>query len=81
MILYLKTGNLNDCMHETENICKKAGLVTAGLALSEIAAVAAWRRAENKLPKWKGFNLLDFFHLIPNQHPNQHTEDHFQLDA
>lgn len=49
---------------------KNAGLVTAGLALSEIAAATAWQPGQNKLPKWKGFNLLDFFHQIQNQQVN-----------
>ncbi len=57
---------------------KKAGLVTAGLALSEIAAVAAWQPAQNKLPKWKGFNLLDFFSPNPTPTSKPTIEDHFR---
>jgi aryl-phospho-beta-D-glucosidase BglC (GH1 family) len=39
---------------------KNAGLFTVGLSLAEKAAFAK-APLKNKLPKWKGFNLLDFF--------------------
>ncbi|MEP7145150.1 MAG: cellulase family glycosylhydrolase [Ferruginibacter sp.] len=39
---------------------KSTGVITAGLALADKAAIAALRQG-NKLPQWKGFNLLDFF--------------------
>ena len=55
---------------------KNAGLVTAGLALSEIAA--AGQASQNKLPKWKGFNLLDFFSPDPKPTSKPTTEDHFR---
>ena len=57
---------------------KNSGLASAGLALSEITAVAAWPPAQNKLPKWKGFNLLDFF--SPDSKPTSKptTEEHFR---
>lgn len=57
---------------------KNAGLVTAGLALSEIAAATAWQPGQNKLPKWKGFNLLDFFSPNPKPTSKPATEDHFR---
>ena len=57
---------------------KTAGLATAGLALSEITAVAALQPIENKLPKWKGFNLLDFFSPDPKPTSKPTTEDHFR---
>ncbi|WP_018615622.1 glycoside hydrolase family 5 protein [Segetibacter koreensis] len=56
---------------------KKAGLVSAGLALSEIAAVASWQATQNKLPRWKGFNLLDFFSPNPTSASKPTTEEHF----
>jgi endoglucanase len=57
---------------------KNAGLATAGLSLSEITAVAAWQPVQNKLPKWKGFNLLDFFSPDPKPTSKPTTEDHFR---
>lgn len=57
---------------------KNAGLVTAGLALSEIAAAAALQPGQNKLPKWKGFNLLDFFSPNPKPTSKPTTEDHLR---
>ncbi|HEX8277654.1 MAG TPA: glycosyl hydrolase family 5, partial [Segetibacter sp.] len=57
---------------------KTAGLATAALALSEITAVAGWQPVQNKLPKWKGFNLLDFFSPDPKPTSKPTTEDHFR---
>lgn len=57
---------------------KNAGLATAGLALSEIAVVAARQSSQNKLPKWKGFNLLDFFSPNPAPSAKPTTEEHFK---
>ncbi|HKG68796.1 MAG TPA: hypothetical protein VKA92_07995, partial [Segetibacter sp.] len=57
---------------------KNAGLASAGLALSEITAVAARPPAQNKLPKWKGFNLLDFFSPDPKPTSKPTTEEHFR---
>jgi len=57
---------------------KQTGLITVGLSLAEKAAFAALSPAVNKLPKWKGFNLLDFYSPegIPGSRPT--TEDHFK---
>ena len=33
---------------------------------------------KNKLPQWKGFNLLDFFSPDPNNARKGTTEDHFR---
>src|SRR5258706_15097933 len=33
---------------------------------------------QNKLPQWKGFNLLDFFSPDPESSRNGSTEDHFR---
>ncbi len=57
---------------------KNTGLITGALTLSEIAAVAAKQPVQNKLPKWKGFNLLDFFSPKPTPTSKPTTEDHFR---
>lgn len=57
---------------------KHTALVSAGLTLCELTAVAAKKRAQNKLPKWKGFNLLDFFSPNPAPKSKPTTEDHFR---
>ena len=45
---------------------KNAGiLASAGLAFPGIAGQMTWPATKNKLPKWKGFNLLDFFSPDP----------------
>jgi aryl-phospho-beta-D-glucosidase BglC (GH1 family) len=57
---------------------KNAGLVAGGLVCLEQAALAAGPRNVNPLPRWKGFNVLDFF--SPNPAPNSHPtiEDHIR---
>jgi aryl-phospho-beta-D-glucosidase BglC (GH1 family) len=58
---------------------KHTGIVTAGLSLAGTAAFASSQsKAENKLPKWKGFNLLDFFSPDPAKSRQATTEDHFR---
>ncbi len=53
-------------------------LITAGLSLGEKAALARLRAASpNKLPKWKGFNVLDFFSPDPMPARRPTTEEHF----
>ncbi len=57
---------------------KNAGLFAAGLSLSQITAVASGQAAGNTLPKWKGFNLLDFFSPDPKPTSKPTTEEHFK---
>lgn len=57
---------------------KNTGLFTAGLGLTEIAALASGQAAGNALPKWKGFNLLDFFSPDPKPAGRPTTEEHFK---
>ncbi|HRQ49876.1 MAG TPA: cellulase family glycosylhydrolase [Agriterribacter sp.] len=53
------------------------GAMSAGLALLQLKALASLQSfaVANKLPRWKGFNLLDFFSQ-PTRHPA--TEEHFK---
>jgi len=41
----------------------KSGLISAGLTLgANVSFASHLAKPKNKLPKWRGFNLLDFFH-------------------
>ncbi len=41
----------------------KSGLISAGLTLgANVSFASHLAKSKNKLPKWRGFNLLDFFH-------------------
>lgn len=52
-----------------------AGMTAAALSLSpEILAA----KKKNKLPRWKGFNLLDFFSPDPSNARKATTEDNFR---
>jgi len=64
-------------MHRRSFI-KHTGLITVGLSLAEKAALAVSAIAPvNKLPKWKGFNLLDFYSADPSENRRSTTEEHF----
>ena len=46
---------------------------TLGLSLESLASIST--PPKNKLPKWKGFNLLDFFSPNPSNARKQTSED------
>jgi aryl-phospho-beta-D-glucosidase BglC (GH1 family) len=56
---------------------KSTTLTAAALSLSGTTSFAA-RRSENKLPKWKGFNLLDFFSPDPANARTGTQEEYFK---
>ncbi|WP_153801107.1 glycoside hydrolase family 5 protein [Foetidibacter luteolus] len=53
-------------------------LATAGFALAHVKASAFLPQGGNTLPKWKGFNLLDFFSPSPTPTKQPTTEEHFK---
>lgn len=55
---------------------KHSGMITLGLSLAEKALAA--RPFANKLPKWKGFNLLDFFIPDPSDRRSTTTDEHLE---
>lgn len=64
---------------QRRSFLKHTGLITLGLSLAEKAALAAMHsKFVNKLPKWKGFNLLDFFSPNPAPATRPTTEEHFK---
>ena len=58
------------------NFIRHTTLTTAALSLSATSLIAAQKT--NPLPKWKGFNLLDFFSSDPAQSRQATTEDNFR---
>ncbi|QEH41502.1 glycoside hydrolase family 5 protein [Chitinophaga sp. XS-30] len=65
---------------ERRSFIKNAGLLTAGLGLAGTAAAGgrSFLPKPNKLPAWKGFNLLDFFSPDPAKSRPRTPEDHFR---
>ncbi len=57
---------------------KNSGLVAAGLSISTSALALPEVKQVNKLPKWKGFNLVDFFSPNPKSEKLITTEDHLK---
>jgi aryl-phospho-beta-D-glucosidase BglC (GH1 family) len=60
---------------DRRDFIKQSTLAAAALSLSGAEAFAA---PKNKLPQWKGFNLLDFFSPDPGNSRISTTEDHFR---
>ena len=56
---------------------KTTGLSAAAMSLVD-DAFAGVEKAKMKVPKWKGFNLLDFFSPNPMGQRIKTTEDHFK---
>ena len=44
---------------------KKATAASLALSMNQTSFSATARKKKNKLPKWRGFNLLDFFNPQP----------------
>lgn len=60
---------------------KKTGLLAGGLGLAHDPLSAMLRSPEdgkNPLPRWKGFNLLDFFSPDPDRRRKGSTEEDFK---
>jgi aryl-phospho-beta-D-glucosidase BglC (GH1 family) len=61
---------------------KNAAVLAAGVGLAGRTALAAEpAKAGNKLPRWKGFNFLDFFSPDPTINRSPATEDYFRWMA
>jgi len=58
---------------------KNTGLLTIGAGFASNQAIASLQHfAQNKLPAWKGFNLLDFFSPNPTSISRLSPEDYFR---
>ncbi len=57
---------------------KASSMATAAAGLAGTEAFAEARKAKNKLPQWRGFNVLDFFSPNPNPSWNPTTEEYFK---
>ena len=74
----------HDSFSTRRDFIKKTGILTAGLGLagtSAFAGLEATARPKNKLPKWKGFNLLDFFSPDPTKTRQPTPEEYFKWMA
>jgi endoglucanase len=57
---------------------KNAGTIAMLASVAPATIVLPEVKAKNKLPKWKGFNLLDFFSPDPDHARSATTEEHFK---
>lgn len=62
---------------------KKSSLATAGLLMAAHSGIdlMAAAKPKNKLPQWKGFNLLDFFSPNPSNSREGTKEEYFKWMA
>jgi aryl-phospho-beta-D-glucosidase BglC (GH1 family) len=64
---------------ERRSFIKRTGLVAAGLSITGTASLSSFSSLpKNKLPKWKGFNLLDFFSPNPANSRPATTKENLQ---
>lgn len=69
---------------DRRDFIKKAAIITGVASLAGNSAFAATHivnKKHNILPKWKGFNLTDFFSPTPNKNRITTTEDQFKWMA
>lgn len=69
-------------MKPTDNrrsFLKKSAVVAGAISLApELSFSTSETKVENRLPKWKGFNLLDFFSPDPNNARRSTQEEYFK---
>ena len=63
---------------ERRSFIRNTGLTAAALGFGSKSITDLTITAKNKLPKWKGFNLLDFFSPNPANARTPTTEDQFR---
>ena len=61
---------------DRRNFIRQSSLAAAAVSLSGTDVFSAPKK--NKLPQWKGFNLLDFFSPNPENARIKTTDDHFR---
>jgi aryl-phospho-beta-D-glucosidase BglC (GH1 family) len=57
---------------------KNTAVIGAGIGLTSLSSLFAASSKANKLPRWKGFNLLDFFTPNPTNSRRATPEDHLK---
>jgi hypothetical protein len=68
--------------HSRRDFIKNAAVLAAGVGVAGSEVLAAPpAKAGNKLPRWKGFNFLDFFSPDPTVNRSPTTEDYFRWMA
>ncbi len=69
--------------YNRRDFIKKTGIVTGSLAVAANVSYgsAKKKKAGNSIPKWKGFNLLDFFSPNPSSSRPQTQEEYFKWMA
>lgn len=68
----------NESKLTRRDFIRNTSLMTVGLGLGATATMASLPLNKNKLPRWKGFNLLDFFSPNPAHSRPATPEDYFR---
>ena len=69
---------MQDLDQSRRNFIRKTATVAGGISLAANLPLTAKPASKNKLPKWKGFNLLDFFSPNPSDSRPQTQEEYFK---
>jgi aryl-phospho-beta-D-glucosidase BglC (GH1 family) len=64
--------------HNRRSFIGKAALLSSAILVDPLQSIQAKPVAPNKLPKWKGFNLLDFFSPDPAKARQGTEEEYFK---
>lgn len=71
----------NEFASNRRDFLKKSSLLAGGMMLAGQTAFASLSKPQNKLPRWKGFNLLDFFSPDPANAREGTKEEYFKWMA
>jgi len=63
---------------DRRSFIKKTGLLAGAMMVAGQTVVAAHAPPRNKLPRWKGFNFLDFFSPSPDNNRPETKEEYFK---
>jgi aryl-phospho-beta-D-glucosidase BglC (GH1 family) len=69
---------MNIRFQNRRSFIKKSATIAGGIGLATGLPMSAKSTTQNKLPKWKGFNLLDFFSHDPKNARPQSREEYFK---
>jgi len=70
---------MNIQTNSRRDFIKRTAVIAGGIGLaSDFSFASSPKKVQNKLPKWKGFNLLDFFSPNPGNSREQTREEYFK---
>lgn len=75
---FIKLISITQLFMKRRTFVKSTGIAAAAFTLGIAEFGKMNLPVENKLPRWRGFNILDFFSPNPSPGKSQSTEEHFK---